>query len=85
MLEIIFVSFVAGISILLAKKYKEIAWAIAIAFVIRISATLINLYVVMLPDGINGGDAYASEYQAWFWGNEGLIKAFSHLSEVFIR
>jgi len=82
MLEIIFVSFVAGISILLAKKYKEIAWAIAIAFVIRISATLINLYVVMLPDGINGGDAYAFEYQAWFWGNEGLIKAFSHFFDL---
>ena len=78
MLEIIFVSLVAGISILLAKKHKEIAWAIVIAFVIRISTTLINLNVIKLPEGINGGDAYAFEWQAWFWGNEGVIKASSH-------
>ena len=51
MLEIIFILFLVGFIIWLAKKHKEIAWAIAIAFVLRISATLINLYVVTLPDG----------------------------------
>jgi hypothetical protein len=78
MLEIISLSFVTVISMLLAKKHKEIAWAIAIAFVFRISATLINLYVVNLPDGADGGDAFAFEYQAWIWGNQGLTEAISH-------
>ena len=39
---------VAGNIIWLAKKYKEIALAIASAFVFRISAAIINLYVVPL-------------------------------------
>jgi hypothetical protein len=79
MLEIIFILFLVGFIIWLAKKHKEIAWAIAIAFVLRISATLINLYVVTLPDG--GIDATGFEYHAWYWGKDGLIVATSHFFE----
>ena len=81
MLEIISLSLVTFIAMWLAKKHKEIAWAIAIAFVLRISATLINLYVVNVPDGAPGGDAFAFEYQAWVWGNQGLTEAISHFFE----
>lgn len=80
MLEIIFVSLVVGISMWLAKKYKEIAWAIAIAFVLRFSAALINLYVVKLPDG--GIDATGFENLAWLWGKDGLREATSHFFEA---
>ena len=80
MFGIIFVLLVAGITMWLAKKYKEIAWAIASAFVFRISAALINLYVVTLPDG--GIDATGFEYKAWMWGKDGLIEATSHFFEL---
>ena len=70
MFGIIFVIIVAGITIRLANKYKEIALAIVIAFVFRISSALINLYVVTLPDG--GIDATGFEYKAWMWGRGGL-------------
>ena len=63
----------------LAKKYKEIAWIIAIAFVLRISAALINLYVVTLPDA--GIDATGFEHLAWLWGKDGLTEATSHFFE----
>ncbi len=69
----------AGITIRLANKYKEIALAIVIAFVFRISAALINLYVVTLPDG--GIDATGFEYKAWMWGRGGLTEAVSHFFE----
>jgi hypothetical protein len=70
---------VAGITIRLANKYKEIALAIVSAFVFRISAALINLYVVTLPDG--GIDATGFEYKAWMWGRGGLTEAVSHFFE----
>jgi hypothetical protein len=76
---IIFVIIVASITMWLANKYKEIALAIASAFVFRISAGLINLYVVTLPDG--GLDATGFEYKAWMWGKGGLIEATSHFFE----
>jgi len=76
---IVFVVIVAGITMRLANNYKEIALAIAIAFVFRISAALINLYVVTLPDG--GIDATGFEINSWMWGKDGLIVAFSHFFE----
>ena len=79
MFGIIFVLIVTGITMWLAKKYKEIALAILIAFVFRISAALINLYVVTLPDG--GIDAIGFENMAWIWGKDGLIEATSHFFE----
>ena len=75
----IFVFLIAGVTIWLTQKYKEIAWAIAIAFIFRISAALINLYVVTLPDG--GVDATGFEYFSWAWGKDGLIVAYSHFFE----
>jgi hypothetical protein len=75
----IFVFLIAGVTIWLTQKYKEIAWAIAIAFIFRISTTLINLYVVTLPDG--GVDATGFEYFSWAWGKDGLIVAYSHFFE----
>jgi hypothetical protein len=79
MVEIIFVLLLASFIIWLAKTHKEIAWVIAIAFILRISATLINLYVVTLPDG--GIDSTGFEYYAWDWGQDGLIVANSHFFE----
>ena len=76
---ILFVIIVAGITMWLANKYKEIALVIASAFVFRISAALINLYVVTLPDG--GIDAAGFEFMAWYWGQDGLIEAASHFFE----
>ena len=78
-LGIVSVVIVASITIRLAKKYKEIALAIASAFVLRASAALINLYVVTLPDG--GIDAAGFERLAWLWGKGGLIEATSHFFE----
>ena len=79
MVEIIFVLLLVGFIMWLAKKYKEIAWIIAIAFVLRISAALINLYVVTLPDA--GIDATGFEHLAWLWGKDGLTEATSHFFE----
>ncbi|MBT6965260.1 MAG: hypothetical protein HOA01_03470, partial [Flavobacteriales bacterium] len=79
MVEIIFVLLLFGFIMWLAKKYKEIAWIIAIAFVLRISAALINLYVVTLPDA--GIDATGFEHLAWLWGKDGLTEATSHFFE----
>ena len=79
MVEIIFVLFLVGFTIWLAKKYKEIAWVIAIAFVLRFSAALINLYVVTLPDA--GIDATGFEHNAWLWGKGSLTEATSHFFE----
>ena len=76
---IVFVVIVAGITMRLANNYKEIAFAIAIAFIFRISASLINLYVVTLPDG--GIDATGFESKAWMWGKGGLIEATTHFFE----
>ena len=76
---IVSVVIVAGITMRLADKYKEIALAIISAFVLRISAALINLYVVTLPDG--GIDATGFEYLAWMWGKDGLTEAISHFFE----
>jgi hypothetical protein len=76
---IVFVVIVSGITILLVNKYKEIAMIIAIAFVFRISAALINLYVVTLPDG--GIDALGFEERAWIWGKDGLREAIPHFFE----
>ena len=47
-LGILFVILVAAITMWLANQYKEIALAIVSAFVLRISAALINLYVVYI-------------------------------------
>lgn len=79
MVEIIFVLLLVGFIMWLTKKYKEIAWVIAIAFVLRISAALINLYVVTLPDA--GIDATGFEHLAWLWGKDGLTEATSHFFE----
>ena len=79
MVEIIFVLLLVGFIMWLTKKYKEIAWVIAIAFVLRISAALINLYVVTLPDA--GIDATGFENLAWLWGKDGLTEATSHFFE----
>ena len=76
---IVSVVIVTNITILFANKYKEIALAIISAFVLRISAALINLYVVTLPDG--GIDATGFEYWAWMWGKDGLTEATSHFFE----
>ena len=78
-LGIVSVVIVASITIRLAKKYKEIALAIASAFVLRVSAALINFYVVTLPDG--GIDAKGFENLAWLWAKGGLIEATSHFFE----
>ena len=78
-LGIVFMVIVASISIRLANKYKDIALAIVSAFVLRISAALINLYVTTLPDG--GIDASGFEYKAWMWGKGGLIEAIPHFFE----
>ena len=78
-LGIVSVVIVASITMRLAKKYKEIALAIASAFVLRLSAALINLYVVTLPDG--GIDATGFENNAWVWGKGGLIEATTHFFE----
>jgi hypothetical protein len=79
MFGIIFVLLLTGFSMWLAKTYKEIAWAIGIAFILRISSALINLYVLTLPDG--GIDATGFESNAWAWGKDGLIVASSHFFE----
>jgi len=75
-LGIVFTLIVICITIWLSNKHKEIALAILLAFVFRMIASLINLYVVTLPDG--GIDATGFEYKAWMWGKDGLIEAILH-------
>ncbi len=79
LLGVISVIIVASVIIRLADQYKDIALAIVSAFVLRISAALINLYVTLLPDG--GIDASGFEWKAWRWGEGGVQSALSHFFE----
>ena len=48
---IVSIVLVGGITIRHTTKYQDIALALVIAFIHRVSTALINLYIVTLPDG----------------------------------
>ena len=73
---IVSVVLVGGITIRLATKYQDIALALVIGFILRVSTALINLYVVTLPDGGIDATGFVIKSKRKYLNNALVINMF---------
>jgi uncharacterized membrane protein len=66
----------ALITLLLAFRYRPVAYALAAAFLARLAAALVHFYIMPLPDGVT--DAVSFERYAAKWAENGFVGALSH-------
>lgn len=70
----------AAITGLLAARHRQVAGALAAAFIARAMAALFHYYVMLLPGGRK--DAVTFELKAWLWGQNGFFEAWANFPGI---